>query len=207
MLPEAIDLNDLLKRSAEFVDFELYLSTGVENSLAEQLGLSADEVMCVVQLDDSPIKEIENKLLTLSYSGRVYPPSVDKDGEPLVDPDYKGALEAFFKEEGIDFALSETEVLSFTCSLPSAFLGVSGEEPEDAESEEGAGGPEEEKGPEAEGPTAEEPEPSAGDAADFIKSLEEESEPAPEAEVADEPKDQEKEAEEPKEADKPEETT
>lgn len=210
MIPESKDLNRLLKSSAEFVDFELYLATGLENSLADQLGLSAEEVMCVVQLDEEPIKSLEGDFLVLSYSGRIYPPSVDKEGSPLKDPDFEGAVEEFFKKEKIEFSFLETEILSFTCSLPSVFMGVpkesapagdqANQDSTDTQTEK-PGTPEASEQPE----DSEDSEPA--DAADFIKSIEKElgeTEEAEEKASDTEPKEA---PEEPKETAEPEEAT
>ena len=189
--PAPIDLNDLIgQMSPEFTDLELYLADGVANSLVTTFGLDADTLQVVVILDQEAVARITDNQIVLSFSGRVYPPTVDANGQPLVDPDFKAPITDFFKEESIEFKFADTQLMSFTCLVPAIDVNerAPGEPEDDKEEageasgdEDGGSEPKDEKPEESDGA---EPKEGSGDGQnnvnDFLDSLETDTAEKPE---------------------------
>jgi len=192
--PAPIDLNDLIgKMSPEFTDLELYLADGVANSLVTTFGLDADTLQVVVILDQEAVARITGNQVVLSFSGRVYPPTVDANGQPLVDPDFKTPIIDFFQKESIEFKFADTQLMSFTCLVPAIDVNERApEEPKDDEDHqegkkegaEGDDGAEADGGEPADESDGTEPREGEGDGQtnvdDFLDSLETDTAEKPE---------------------------
>lgn len=132
-----VEINSVLKSCRDwFVDFEVYIGTGLSEHLKAAFPIKPEDAIVIVDLDeDNVVHSVANDALVLRYNGRFFIPDTDKNDTKLAykSEDWEESVKGWFLKETIQVTtLIKAGILRFTALVPSITLPAGAGAPEEA---------------------------------------------------------------------------